>query len=199
MLTLSFGGTQFFDTFRAPTRARPQRSERASASSGGSVWQAPDPGGPRRRLSSLFTRLPWRTTGDIAVTCGSGSRLQPFSESAARPAATVDERPDELVLWLQTPGARPANTEVIWDAETCRLVVGVWSGPRPGGRRHVARPELAWYRSHWLPRCAGGAARVTVNRGRIDIRVPWRSGGALSTRHRPDSESPAARALAERA
>jgi hypothetical protein len=99
--------------------------------------------------------------------------LQPFSERAARPQAMVEERADALVLTLDAPGARAVNTDIVWDEEQHRLVVGVWSGKRPGRRRGVAPPELAWYRSHWLPRCEGRAARANVDRGRIEIAVPW--------------------------
>jgi hypothetical protein len=53
-------------------------------------------------------------------------------------------------------------------------VVGVWCGPRPGVFwRSVAPPELAWYRSHWLPGCDGARARVTADAGVVRVEVPW--------------------------
>ena len=120
----------------------------------------------------MLRRLAWFGPRRLEVISGSADMLQAFRKSAGHPRATVEERADAVVLSLDAPGARRANTDIVWDEEQRRLVVGVWAGKRPGSRG-VARPELAWYRSHRLPRCVGRAARATVDRrGRVQITVP---------------------------
>jgi HSP20 family molecular chaperone IbpA len=98
--------------------------------------------------------------------------LRDWSEQAARPTAEVEERPDVLLLRLEMPGARLTNTDLVWDEDQRRLSVGVWAGPRPSARRRLVRPELAWYRSHWLPNHDGRNARATLNGNTLEIRVP---------------------------
>ena len=178
-MTLSLGGEW---SLRVPSPLVPRigraRSERPSAAG------APAPRPPRKppsgRLSALAW-LPWRRAREVAVVLGPASSLQAFSDGAARPQAAVEETSDAVVLTLDAPGARPQTTDVVWDEEQRRLVVGVWAGARPGRRPAIARPELAWYRSHWLPRCEGRTARVTVNHGTIEIVVPLKPGDAART------------------
>jgi hypothetical protein len=185
-MTLSLGGEW---SLHVPSpllrRTRLSSGERPSAPE--AAPRAPRPprsGRPRRRA--------WLACGrsrEVPVVLGPSRSLKEFSERAARPKAAVDEASDAVVLTLDAPGARPKNTNVVWDEEHRQLVVGVWAGARPGPRRAIARPELAWYRSHWLPQCDGRAARVTVDHGTIRIVVPRINPGDASrsgvTRERP--------------
>lgn len=177
MLTLSLGQALLFDRPSPWSWPKDPRLDKPNTGNARGPAPGPHPNGPRRRPSSLFERVPWKRRDEVVVTRGSSSALEAFAQRAARPRAAVEERNDMLVLSLDAPGARAKNTEVIWDEAARRLVVGVWLGSRPGRRRGVAPPELAWYRSHWLPRAAGDAARVTVKNGTIEIRVPWRATG----------------------
>jgi HSP20 family molecular chaperone IbpA len=169
-MTLSLGGEW---SLHVPSplipRTRLVSSKRPSAPGA----RAPrPPRQPRNGRRPGWAWLPWRRAREVAVVLGPASSLQEFSDRAARPKSAVDETADAVVLTLDAPGARPKNTHVVWDEEQRRLVVGVWADAHPG-RREIAQPELAWYRSHWLPRCDGRAARVTVNHGAIEIVVPW--------------------------
>lgn len=168
-MTLSLGGEwSLFVPSPLVRRNRRSSGVRPSAAGGPPRQpQRPRSGGPRGRAW-----LPWSRSRDVAVVLGPSRSLQEFSDRAARPKAAVEEATDAVVLTLDAPGARPKNTQVLWDEEQRRLVVGVWAGARPGPRRTIAQPELAWYRSHWLPQCNGRAARVTVDHGTIEIVVP---------------------------
>jgi hypothetical protein len=170
MMTLSLGGEW---SLRVPSPLIPTSRFSRGARRGAAGAPAPrPPEKPPGKRPSTLAWLPWRRPREVAVTLGSAQSLQEFSAGAARPQAMVDEAPDAITLTLDAPGARPTNTDVVWDAQQQRLVVGVWASVRPGRRRRIARPELAWYRSHWLPRCDGRAARVVVKNGTIEIVVP---------------------------
>jgi len=187
-MTLSLGGEW---SLHVPSplfrRTRPSTGERPSAAG------EPPPRPPQRSRSDRPRSrawLPWRRSREVAVVLGPSRSLQEFSDQAARPKAAVEEATDSIVLTLNAPGARAKNTDVFWDEEQRRLVVGVWASARPGPRRTIAQPELAWYRSHWLPRCDGRAARVTVDDGTIEIVVPRINPGD-GARSSPTRERPA--------
>src|SRR5690349_11928118 len=149
MMTLSLGGEW---SLHVPSPLVPRTSlvsRRRSSAPGAPAPLPPRP--PRRGRPPGWAWLPWRRAREVAVVRGPASSLQEFSDRAARPKSAVDEAADAVVLTLDAPGARPNNTEVVWDEEQRRLVVGVWANARPE-RRASAQPELAWYRSHWLPR-----------------------------------------------
>jgi hypothetical protein len=136
-------------------------------------------GGPRRPPSRLLTAVAkrlaaWRTCGTVPMRCDSARALEARSCRAAVPAATVEEREDAVVLSLDIPGADASNTEVVWDAQERRLVVGTWHGDRHLAYRREGWPlELGWYRAHWLPYCDGRRAEVRIHKGVVEVIVPW--------------------------
>jgi hypothetical protein len=171
MMTLSVGENWFLNV--PPTRVRSSlRDLRGRLWAGGTEPPEPPPSSRREKRSGIFRRLGWFGARPLEITLGSVELLQPFSERAARPEAMLEEKADALVLTLLAPGARPENTDIVWDEERRRLVVGVWAGKRRVLQRGRRPSELVWYRSHWLPRHAGRAARATVNQGRIELTVP---------------------------
>jgi HSP20 family molecular chaperone IbpA len=186
MMTLSVGENWFLNM--PPTRVRSSlRDLRGRLGAGGTEPPEPPPFGRREKRSAMVRRLGWFGPRPLELTLGSVELLQPFSERAARPQAMLEEKADALVLTLLAPGARPENTDIVWDEEQRRLVVGVWAGKRRGLQRRRRPSELVWYRSHWLPRHAGRAARATVNRGRIEVTVPTALGSEVSGASVPDA------------
>lgn len=175
MMTLSLGG-EWSAQVPSPLTRRTHLASGGRPSSAGAPPRPPQPLRSGRKRSRALP--PSRRATEVAVVLGPARSLQDFSLKAARPQAAVEQFADAMVLTLDAPGARPKNTEVLWDEEQRRLVVGVWAGARPGGRRTVVQPGLAWYRSHWLPAYDGRAARVTVDHGTIEIVVPRAAAGA---------------------
>jgi hypothetical protein len=179
-MTLSLGG-EWSLHLPSPLVPRIRHSAPRRSTAGAPAPRPPRPPGDGRPPSRGW--LPWRRSREVAVVPGTVRSLEEFSEQAARPNAAVDERADAIVLTLDAPGALPKNTDVVWDEERQRLVVGVWAGERPGRSRPGRAPELAWYRSHWLPRCEGLAARVTVRDDTIEIVVPRLETGHATRNH----------------
>lgn len=167
MMTLSSGGEW---ALHAPPLATPP-SGRARPKSGTPAPEAPN---PQKRPLFLRSRPPFGER-EIEVKRGPARLLEEYREGAAQPRAAVEEQPEALVLTLDAPGASPRNTDVVWDSDERKLVVGVWASRRPHRPRGVPPPELAYFRSHWLPHCAGAAARATIANGRLRIVVPWLS------------------------
>ena len=158
---------------RAPwSRARPRPLHSPPTARG----PLPDPPKPSFRPSSATRKRlqRHRMRPRVAVRCCPARALEAWSGSAAFPAALEERRAKDLALSLDCPGANDSNTDVVWDGNQCRLVVGVWRGPRPDAQfRSVAPPELVWYRAYWLPACDGARAEVTVRGGIVRIVVPW--------------------------
>ncbi|HVY31797.1 MAG TPA: hypothetical protein VHB79_34915 [Polyangiaceae bacterium] len=124
-------------------------------------------------------RARWRARAvldkSVPVELGEVGRLTYFGRYAAVPARSVIEAGDERRIEVKAPGATARSTEVRWDRTNERLLVGVWCGKPPQRLDLPLKfplPELAWFASFHLPGYAGEAARVSVEHGLINIRVP---------------------------
>jgi hypothetical protein len=129
----------------------------------------------------------------VEVEAGKPERLWRFSELAALPAVSVVELGDLMRLEVRAPGATPSNTEVRWDEASTRLLVGVWcrGKPPPNIPMRFPRPELAWFRSFYLPNCRRQQAEARVTRGTITIELPQLAQTqSVETRTEPVSTQP---------
>lgn len=113
-----------------------------------------------------------RAESGVLVRQGNAARFSQGQVALAAPATKyVREGERGTILWLVMPGAGRGNTEVLWEADTQQLHVGVWSESVPQGRQ--ARPaRLLWYSQHRCPGADGARVTAQLAKSWVMVTVP---------------------------